>query len=454
MVMQRRDLILDIERILTAEGGAEVNAGTLQHRLADEHPIDIAVALQHLDEEQKLSVLEALEPETQAQVLDETDIETKKAFLEQADREVLTSIVEEMPPDEGADLLDLMPEETEQQVLQAVEEPHAGSLRELLEYEPDTAGGQMTTDFVSLRADTTAAEAIRKIQGAVDAEHVNWLYVVDDQGGLVGTVSIQQLITARPDSMISDFLHTEVYSVTTDVDQEEVVRVVDRYNLPALPVTAADGVLKGIITLDDVVDVIRQEVDEDMYRMAGTASDHPVTEPVPKRVLKRLPWLVVTVVTGLTVAYIYSSHEELLKGAVAIVFFAPVIQALGGSVGVQSSTILVRGLATGELETGRISRLLLHEVTVGALIGIICGAIVGLVAGWWQGSASLGLVVAMAILTGVTASSLTGTMVPAICHKLGVDPAISAGPFVTGLNDIIGLGVYLGIATLVLQWST
>lgn len=450
--MQKRDLIFDIERILTAEGGTEADIRILQHRLADEHPVDIAAALQHLDEEQKLSVLEALEPETQAQVLDETDIETKKVFLEQADREVLTSIVEEMPPDEGADLLDLMPEETEQQVLQAVEEPHAGSLRELLEYEPDTAGGQMTTDFVSLKAETTAAEAIRKIQGAVDAEQVNWLYVVDDRGGLVGTVSIQQLITAKPDSMVSDFLHTEVYSVTTDVDQEEAARVVDRYNLPALPVTDADGMLKGIITLDDMVDVMREEADEDMYRMAGTASDHPMTEAIHKRVLKRLPWLLGAIVIELAVALVYSAYTETLEAMVAIVFFTPLILSLCGSLGVQSSTILVRGLATGEVEPRRISRILVHEIAIGVLIGVICGGLVGVLAGFWQ-QPHLGVAVGVAIPISTIFASLIGIVIPAMSHRLGIDPAITAGPLVTSITDIVPLTIYLSIATLVLQWG-
>jgi len=393
------------------------------------HPIDIAVALQYLADE-----------------------ETKKAVLERVDEERLADLVDLMPPDEGTDLLELAPDEVEEEVLERVEDETAQDIRELRRYEPDTAGGQMTTDFVALREDMTAADAVRTIQGAVDAEQTNWLHVTDPNERLTGYTSIQKIISAPADRRVADFMYRDVQSVTTDVDQEDVAQLADRYNLQAVPVTNQGGILKGIITLDDVLDVMSEEASEDIYLLSGTQSIHPMSESVRRRVLKRMPWLLVTVGMGLVVMFIYSRYESVITaGSLWLVFFVPIVQALGGNVGIQSSTLVVRGIATGEINHGRLRRVILSELAVGLTIGILFGLIVGFAAGAIQ-NPKLGAVVALAIVSGVLMSSFTGTVIPLLCNRCGVDPAITAGPFITALNDLICLTIYFSIASLVFVW--
>ena len=445
------NLVNDLHEILHA---GEISRTRLAERLKKVHPIDVAIALQYLDDGEKMPVLVTLDDRAAALVLDETDEETKKAFLEHVDDERLARLLELMPPDEGTDLLELAPDEVEEEVLDKVEDETAQELRELSQYEPDTAGGQMTTDFVWLREDMTAADAVRAIQGAVDAEQVNWIHVTDSNDRLCGYVSIRQIISAPPEKPVGEFMYRDVRYVTTDVDQEEVAQLADRYNLPAVPVTDQNKVLKGIITLDDVLDVMSEEASEDISLMSGTLSIHPMSERVHYRVLKRMPWLLVTVGMGLVVMFIYSRYEGWLgetPGALWLVFFVPLVQALGGNVGIQSSTLVVRGIATGEISYAGLSRVILSEVAVGLAIGVVFGIVVGAAAAFVQ-SQKLGIVVASAIVSGVLMSSLTGTVIPLACNRLGVDPAITAGPFITALNDLICLTIYFSIATLVFAW--
>ncbi|HUU43889.1 MAG TPA: magnesium transporter [Planctomycetota bacterium] len=424
----------------------------LAERLAAVHPIDIAVALQYLDEDETLAVVKTLDDHAAAEVLDETDEDTKRAILERVDRERLADLVDLMPPDEGADLLELAPDEIEEVVLERVERDTAQDIRELQRYEPDTAGGQMTTEFVALREDMTATDAIRTLQGAVDAEQTNWVHVTDAADRLAGYVSIAQLISAPGNRHVADFMHRDVQSVTTDLDQETVARLADHYNLQAVPVTDTRGVLKGIITLDDVMDVMSEEASEDMFLLAGSQSVHPLSENVLLRVTKRMPWLLVTVGMGLVVMFIYSRYEPVIRaGSIWLVFFVPIVQALGGNVGIQSSTLVVRGLATGDIGHGRLSRVILTELAVGLTIGVLFGLLVGLAAGAIQ-NPRLGLVVALAIPVGVLSSSFTGTVIPLVCNRVGVDPAVTAGPFITALNDLICLTIYFSIASLVFIW--
>ncbi|HUW55035.1 MAG TPA: magnesium transporter [Planctomycetota bacterium] len=444
-------LVDDLRRILGAAGDVQ---SRLTRRLKKVHPIDVAISLQYLDEPEKTRVLATLDDRSAAVVLDETDADTKRAFLEQVDKERLARLLELMPPDEGTDLLELAPDAMEEAVLDRVEDGTAQDLRELSRYEPDTAGGQMTTDFVALREDMTASDAVRAIQGAVDAEQINWIYVTRTDGTLSGYVSIRQIVSAPPQRPVSEFMHRNVRHVTTDVDQEEVAQLADRYNLPAVPVTDPTGVLKGVITLDDVMDVMSEEASEDIYLMSGTQSIHPMTEAIRHRALKRMPWLLVTVGMGLVVMFIYSRYAtwiEQTPGALWLVFFAPLVQALGGNVGIQSSTLVVRGIATGEIDYAGLPRVILSEMAVGLAIGVVFAVIVGAAAAFTR-SQRLGLVVSSAIISGVLMSSFTGTVIPLLCNKFGVDPAITAGPFITALNDLICLTLYFTIATLVFAW--
>ena len=449
MAKSKLDLVDDIHEILSEP---DYSSAKLGNRLGREHPIDIAIAMQYLDEEERLAILSTLDNDVVAVVLDETDEETKRSFLERVGEERLAELIELMPPDEGADLLELAPEEMEEEVLEHVEKETAQELRQLRQYEPDTAGGQMTTEFVALDDGMTAADAIKAIQGAVDAEVVSWIHVTDSDDRLCGVVSIQQIVSAPAEKSLADFMYRDVRSVTTDVDQEEVAQLADKYNLPSVPVTDPGGRLKGIVTLDDVMDVMSEEASEDIYLLSGTQSIHPMAESIGHRVLKRMPWLLVTVGMGLVMIFLYRQHKEFIEAkGIWLVFFVPIVQALGGNVGIQASTLVVRGLATGELESGRMRRVMITEVGVGLIIGIVFGIFVGIVAGLTEGNMALGIIVTIAIICGVGMASLTGTVIPLVCNRYGVDPAITAGPFITALNDVMCLTIYYGIAWIILE---
>jgi magnesium transporter len=419
------------------------------------NPLDLAEILKDLEPVHKLLLIDVLSEEQAALVLDETDHRSRRAILEAADEKSIADLVEEMPPDEGADLLGQLPEEKEQAVLEELPREEALEIRELLEYLPTTAGGIMTTELVNLTESMTAAQALEMLREASEAEEIASLYVLDEAGRLKGYVPIRRLVTSSPDKLVGEMLESDVIEVRTDVDQEEVARLVDKYNLSAVPVVDEHGVLKGAVTVDDVIDVIREEVSEDMLRLAGTASHHPTLEPVRRRVLMRLPWLATTLLGGLVTMLLLSHFRPTVQKLIPLIFFMPIIQAMGGNVGLQSSTIMVRGLATGEVDFSRLLRVLSGEVRVGGIIALVCALFTAVVASFFRDPALplsmfLPLAVGLAMFCGITMSALVGTLIPMLCHKVGVDPAVTAGPFITTLNDVISLLIYLSIATLVL----
>ena len=339
----------------------------------------------------------------------------------------------------------------EEQVLKGVEKELAEDLRELREHDPETAGGLMTTNFVALALDDTAASAVKRVQGEVESEAaLNQLFVVDEQGKLCGVVHLRRLIAVKPDTPIREILDPDTIHVTTEVHREEVARQVERYDVYAMPVVDAEGVMQGIITVDDVLEAIHEEVSEDMYRLAGTSAMHPTRERPVKRMFLRLPWLGITVASGLFTGWVYSLFRHQLSAHFAVACFVPLIMAMGGNVALQSSTIMVRGLATGEVELSRVLRLLLGEVSVGAMLGVVCGLMTGLVAAWLNGDPRLGVVVTLSMMAGLTVAATLGTLMPLLCCRIGIDPALAAGPFVTSLNDLTGLTIYLLIATLLI----
>jgi len=436
------------------EAGHQAAAAVLRPLLADQNPHDIASILHEFDDEEKVLIFEALGGEQSPTVLDETDEGSRKDILERVSPERIARLLELMPPDEAADLLKDIPADTRPQVLKQVRPADAEQLRKLSAYAPHTAGGIMTTEFAVVREDRTAADAIRKIQGAVDAETFDTIYVVDTQGVLVGRVSIRKIISVAPQTRIKDIMDDLVLSVTTDQDQEEVASTAHKYELTSVPVVSEEGVLQGIVTVDDVLDVVEEEVSEDMYRLAGTTGLHPSREAIPRRVLHRFPWLLITLFGGTMLALVLGAYSNLLEEMAAIVFFMPMIAGLSGNVGIQSSTIIVRGIATGEVDVNRTARVMVTELATGAIVGLICGSLAGLIALVLHVSPGrLFICVAASMFCSVSVAALMGTLIPLLCHRVGVDPAVSAGPFLTMLTDITSYAIYLTIASALLGLS-
>jgi magnesium transporter len=313
----------------------------------------------------------------------------------------------------------------------------------------------MTTEFFALPETTTAGEAIGRIQEVGDYEMIFYLYVTNELGQLVGVTSLRQLLLAPARTTLAEIMNRSVIQVRTDTDQEEVARLVSHYDLLAVPVTDEADRLVGIVTVDDVVDVVREEAEEDILRMVGTSEDELVHRERSWRVARiRLPWILVNLLGQGAIALLYKRFELTLGQAIFLVFFAPLIMGMGGNIGSQTSTIAVRSLATGRLATGqgRARAFLVQQARVGALLGLLCAPIAAGGAYLLEGSATFAVLVGVALFVAINLASLNGSLVPLVFERFGIDPAVAAGPMVTTLSDVIGLSVYFGMAAVAIEW--
>ncbi len=450
MVKPKPQVLLDSVRKLTRRQAI----GPLTNILNKSHPADIAEVIKYLTDSEKKQVFGLIsDPEKAADVLSELDISDSLRLLEGMTEEQISTILNEMSSDDAAELISNLPEEISSRVLQLMEHEDQKDVEDLLQYEEKTAGRIMTTEFFALHEDTTADEAMKAIRENSEAEMVFYIYVVDERNHLVGVVSLRQLVVVSPQTKLKDIMTTDVISVSTDTDQEEVARIVERYNFLAIPVVDEKNHLMGIITVDDVIDVLREEATEDIMKMVGTKEEEFVYHDKVTRVARlRLPWLITNLFGGLVTGYLLWLFKVTIKDMLALITFVPVITGMGGNVGVQSSSIMVRGFATGKVNLGRVKQFLLREIMIGLLMGTICGIVVGLVGYIWHHSFVLGLVVGIAMMAAMTVAATMGTLVPTFFRKIHVDPAIASGPFVTTSNDIVGILIYLGTATLILKY--
>ena len=417
---------------------------------------DLAKVIRHLATvQEKRTVFEVIrDVKLKAAVLRETEPHAVGDLLQDMPPHDVVVVLRELSSDDVADILGNLSEEKAQDILRLMKTEDSEEVEDLLQYPEETAGGIMTTDFVSLQEETTVKDAIAHLQETSAKQMVFYLYVTDAEGRLVGVVSLRQLLVVAPGTPLKKIMTTDVISVVTDMDQEEVAKLVARYNILAIPVVDTDGKLVGIITVDDVVDVIREEATEDILKLAG-ASEADLFQMSSFRAARmRLPWLLTSLVGGLITGVFVWLFQPTILQVIALASFIPVITAMGGNIGLQTSTLVVRGLATGRIESADLRAVFVKEFVVGVLMGTICGTIVGLVAQAWRGPAMLGVVVGVSMFIAITVASVMGTLMPILLRRLGFDPAISSGPFVTAANDITGLVIYLGLATALLQYLT
>ena len=421
------------------------------------HPADLALLFRHFSDEERQQVFTVIQKtETVGEFLPELDESIVEALLEPLDASAVVILLEKVSADDRADILNLLPEEKANSVLKAFDSEESEELEELMSYAPDTAGGIMSVDPFSLSENTTAAEAVTNIQSSEDAEMVFYLYVTDEKEKLTGVVSLRDLVVAPPNSTLKSFMLTNVVAVTTDTDQEEVARQVSRYNLLAIPVVDADNTLLGIVTVDDVVDVIREEATEDFLQMAGIGKDREILmKSTWENARLRLPWLFASWIGGTAAVYIIGWYQEMLTSMVALAAFIPVIVGMGGNIGTQSSTIIIRGIATGRVQLAQASKVILKEIGVGVLLGVFYGILLGIVAYFKfidiEEPMKLGLVVGLAIFASMLIATSIGTLVPILLRKVDVDPAIASGPFVTTSTDVLGILLYFIIANSLLH---
>ena len=419
------------------------------------HPADIARVIEHLSvAKEKRTVFELMKGEVlRGQVLSELEATSIQDVLADLAPSDVAGLLKDLGPDDQTYIVGVLPDELSKEVLTLMRAEDSTEVAGLLKYPKDTAGGIMTTEFFSLNEDATAQEAIRRLQQAGDTEMVFYIYVIDKDEHLVGVLSLRQLLRVPPTTSLKNIMTTDVLSVTVDMDQEEVARQVARYNLLAIPVVEKDNRLVGIITVDDVVDVIREEATEDMLKMAGAAEEDTLLKAsafVAARL--RFPWLFTNLAGGLLSGAILWYFRLTIQQVVAIVSFIPVIAAMGGNVGLQSSTLIIRGLATGGIELADMWKVMFREVRIGLLLGLACGLFLTLTGWLWHGQLYLGVVVGVSVLMAFLVSTSMATVMPIVLRRVGVDPAIAAGPFVTTANDITGITMYLALATMLVEY--
>jgi len=447
MISKKNILILDtITRLYRRQA-----IQPLKKVLAKTHPTDLARILHAMPEDEaydifllipqttrSAEVLSELEPELRDRILRETSIEKLRPILEKLSPDDLTDLIGEQDPDLAAHLLKGLGSESQQEV------------EDLLQYAPDTAGGIMTTEFFALPQDTTVEQAIGSIREYSEVEMIFYLYVVDEAQHLQGVVSLRQLLLARPQQKLSEIMKTRVVKVHTSDDQEDVAALVEQYHILAVPVVDADNVLVGAITMDDIIDVIQDETTEDMLKMAGTDEAELLTQSPLKIARLRLPWLFAAFVGGLAATGVIHHFEDLLTRVLALSAFLPIVMGMAGNVGTQSATVAVRGLATGHLDVSRLGTFVLKELWVGLILGLIYGSALGLVGWFLFGDIDLGLIVGLTIFGNMSGAAVIAIILPIIFHKIGSDPAIATGPFVTTSIDILGVGNYFLIASFFL----
>jgi magnesium transporter len=421
-------------------------------KLIDEmRAADLADLIEHLDPEERLFIINLLEPDGAGEVLVEIETPVQELILKDLDNQAITEIVQVLDSDDAADLVGDLPDDRAREIIESVGDEVSEELEKLLPYPEDTAGGIMALEFVAVKADASVKDAIDTIRKKrEDVENLYYIWVVDDVGKLVGVISLKDLVLELTDRKISDIMNTEVISVHVDTDQEEVARLVKKYDLVAIPVVGDDHRLVGRITHDDIIDVIEEEADEDISLMAGVIDQEIAEESTLKISRARLPWLILGLLAGIIAAAVINQFESSLEKVLALSFFFPVIMAMGGSTGTQAATIVVRGLATGDISLMNIGKRLWMEMRVALVNALVCGVLLGLIVGTWVSDYALGSVVGLALVLIIVNAGVIGSAVPMALKKWNIDPALATGPFVTTSNDILSLLIYLGLVTIYL----
>jgi magnesium transporter len=446
MHADRSKILIDsIKRLLRR------NATTHLRKIVNKtHAADLSVVFRTLSLPNQNELLDMIEDVNQkGDLFSELDEDTFLALHESMELDALVEILENMPTDDAADLLGRLPDEKSNAILERMKKEGSEEIEGLLHYDDDTAGGIMVPEFIALKEDTTAREAIESLQKEhLDVEMPFYLYAVDEYSKLVGVSSLRQLVVVPPETPLKDFMTTDVFSVLTSMDQEEVAKIVARYDILAVPVVNETNQIVGIVTVDDVIDIFREEATEDILKMAGVGGEEFVeTQSVIRSTRIRLPWLFASCIGGIIAFFIIGHFEGSLKKLAYLAAFIPVILGMGGNIGTQTSTIVVRGLATGRLNIRDTWSVVLKELAIGFILGMVYGFLVGLVAQLRYSTFQVAISVGFAVISSMSVAALVGSLVPMGFARINVDPAVATGPFVTTAIDIVSVYFYFQIAT-------
>ena len=414
------------------------------------HPADLAVVFRYFSDEEQAQVFSIMMEDGQAmEFLVELDDTLIANLLENESPERIATVIQELSANDQSFILSTLEDEQAQSVIELLKTEEQEEIEELMGYPEDSAGAMMTTNVFTLYQNTTCRDALKSLQDQSEAEMVFYLYITDDDDRLVGVASLRALATTPADTILKNIMVKRVHTVRPETDQEEVAQIVAQYNYLAVPVLDEDDQLLGIVTVDDVVDVIREEATEDFLQMAGAGKDREILlKSSWENARARLPWLFASWIGGIVAASIIGTFEHLLESIIALAAFIPVIIGMGGNIGTQSSTIIVRGIATGRIEIGSELKVMWKEVRVGIILGALYGLLLGAFAKFRfiDADPMLGVVVGLSIGCSMLLAVAVGTFVPMFLRKVDVDPAIASGPFVTTSIDILGVLFYFVIA--------
>jgi magnesium transporter len=451
MAQRKIDVVLDSVRRLMRMG-ATANLVNLLHK---QHPADLAQVFSELGEKDRVAAFSLLierNSKLAMEALSELGPEGGAALLADRSPDEIASLLHDLPSDDAAAIIGNLPEPLSAAVLELIEKRPGDEVGDLLEYEEQTAGRIMNPKVFALSEDMTAAESITALQGSRDVEMVFYLYVVDGRRHLVGVVSLRRLLLVPPATPLKRIMTTDLTSVRTDTDQEEVARLVASYNILAIPVVDEENKLVGVITVDDVIDVIKDEATEDVYRLAGVAGDDRVFSTPMESLRKRVPWLEVNLVTAFLAASVVALFEGKIKDLPVLAVFMPVVAGMGGNAATQTLTVIVRGIALGELTWANSRQALIKEAAVGIGNGVACGLIGALVVWIWKGDWVLGLILCAAMIINMFVAATAGTVIPLALRAMKVDPALASSVFITTLTDVFGFASWLGLGTIFLKF--
>jgi magnesium transporter len=439
-----------LERIRAALAAGQIQSAI--DALRELHPADRAEAFTDLEDDEVAALLPELSPRTTGRLLSELGDKDAVDLAETLDTGRLADALDRMEPDKAADVLgDLDPRRAAEVV---AEMQAATGVLPLLNFPDNTAGGRMTTSFIAFPETIRAADAIDKLrQAEPGSDTPYYLYVQDQAGRLVGVVGVRDLLVASPQAPVESFMKSEVKSVRTGDDQEVVARLMSRYGLGAIPVVDDQGVMRGVISHDDILDVIQQEATEDLYRLANLpSSDLSINSPLVTSVRRRLPWLYVNAVTALFAAWVIGNFQSLIAQVAVLAVFQSVVAGMGGNTATQSLTLMVRAIALGELQAHQPTRTVLKEGLTGLLHGVFVGTALGLGVWLWKRNLALGAILAIAIVGNMLVAGVVGALVPITLRSLKLDPALASSVIVTTFTDSIGFALFLGLGSVFLPY--
>ncbi|OCL27528.1 magnesium transporter [Orenia metallireducens] len=417
------------------------------------HPIDLAETITDLNDDELLQFYKRVDTELMAEVLEQAEDDFQARFLRLLDIKDIISIFNYMATDDITDIIGNLTFAESKKILNMMKEEDSGAIRKLLGYDEESAGGLMTTEFIALKESLTTIEALTKIKRiSPTTEVIRSIFVLDDSKKLVGVADLRDILVAKEETLLRDIANTNVISVTPDIDQEEVALLVAKYDLTAIPVISRKGIMLGIITVDDIIDVIEEENTEDILKLGGVSEEERIDSSLMISIRRRLPWLLINLVTAFLAAYTVGLFEDVIAQVVALAAAMPIVAGMGGNAGTQTLSITIRSIALGELELKESWKIVFKEILLGLIHGAATGVVTGVILYFVYGNPYLGLIILLAMICNLIIAGLSGFLIPLGLKIVGIDPALASAIILTTATDVFGFFIFLGLAKVFLNF--